>query len=40
MVFQLCLCAEKRWRKLSGYALLGKVVEGIVFTDGVEDVAA
>lgn len=40
MVFQLCLCAEKRWRKLSGYALLGKVIEGIVFTDGVEDVAA
>lgn len=40
MVFQLCRCAQKRWRKLSGYALLGKVVEGIVFIDGVEDVAA
>lgn len=40
MVFQLCLCAEKRWKKLCGYKLLGKVIEGIVFTDGVEDVAA
>ncbi len=40
MVFQLCRSAQKRWRKLSCYALLGKVVEGIVFTDGVEDVAA
>lgn len=40
MVFQLCRCAQKRWRKLSGYALLGKVIEGIVFIDGVEDVAA
>ena len=40
MVFQLCRCAQKRWRKLSGYELLGKVIEGIVFVDGVEDVAA
>ena len=40
MVFQLCRCAQKRWRKLSGYVLLGKVIEGIVFIDGVEDVAA
>jgi putative transposase len=40
MVFQLCRCAQKRWRKLAGYKLLGKVVEGIVFKDGVEDVAA
>ncbi len=40
MVFQLCRSAQKRWRKLSGYALLGKVVDGIVFIDGVEDVAA
>ncbi len=40
MVFQLCRCAQKRWRKLSGYHLLGKVIEGIVFKDGVEDVAA
>ena len=40
MVFQLCLCAEKRWQKLSGHKLLGKVIEGIVFIDGVENAAA
>jgi hypothetical protein len=40
MVFQLCRCAQKRWRKLSGYELLGKLIEGIAFVDGVEDVAA
>jgi len=40
MVFQLCRCAQKRWRKLSGYELLPKVIEGVKFVDGVEDVAA
>lgn len=40
MVFQLYRCAQKRWHKLSGYELLGKVIEGVVFVDGVEDVAA
>jgi transposase-like protein len=40
MVFQLCRCAQKRWRKLGGYELLGKVINGIVFVDGVEDIAA
>lgn len=40
MVFQLCRCAQKRWRKLGGYELLGKVIKGVMFVDGVEDVAA
>ncbi len=40
MVFQLCRCAQKRWRKLSGYQLLGKVIEGVMFKDGVEEDAA
>lgn len=40
MVFQLCRSAEKRWRKLDGYDLLGKVVEGVTFVDGVEKEAA
>ncbi len=40
MVFPLCRCAQKRWRKLGGYELLGKVINGIAFVDGVEDVAA
>jgi len=40
MVFQLCRCAQKRWRKLSGYELLAKVIDGVRFVDGVEEVAA
>jgi len=40
MVFQLCRCAQKRWRKLNGYLLLAKVIQGVKFIDGVEEVAA
>lgn len=40
MAFQLCRCAQKRWRKLSGYQLLGKVISGVKFVDGVERAAA
>lgn len=36
-VFQLCRCAQKCWRRLTG-SKLGKVIEGIVFKDGVEGV--
>lgn len=34
MVFKLGLEAQKRWRKLNGSALLGKVIEGVKFVDG------
>ena len=40
MVFQLCRSAQKRWRKLNGYQLLAKVIEGVKFIDGVEEIAA
>jgi transposase-like protein len=40
MVFQLCCGAQKRWRKLDGYELLAKVIEGVKFVDGVEEEAA
>ena len=40
MVFQLCRSAQKRWRKLNGYQLLAKVIKGVKFIDGVEEVAA
>jgi transposase-like protein len=40
MVFQLCRSAQKRWRKLDGYELLAKVIKGVKFVDGVEEVAA
>ena len=35
MVFKLAQSAEKRWRKLKGYELLGEVVRGVIFKDGV-----
>ena len=36
MVFQLAREAEKHWRKLRGYELIGKVLEGVQFKDGEE----
>ncbi len=36
MLFKLGLCAERRWRRLSGFRKLGKVVEGMQFKDGIE----
>jgi len=40
MVHKLAVEAEKHWRKLNGYALIGKVIRGAVFEDGVEKLAA
>ncbi len=37
MVFKLAQSAEKRWRKLRGYKLLGDVVRGIRFKDGIRE---
>ena len=34
MVFKLAQSAEKRWRRLRGYELLGEVITGVVFKDG------
>lgn len=36
MVFKLALGAEKRWYRLSGSELVGKVVRGVKFIDGEE----
>ena len=36
MVFKLLISAEKHWRRLNGYRLLDKVVEGIIFVDGID----
>jgi transposase-like protein len=36
MVFKLMISAEKHWRRLNGYRLLDKVVEGIIFVDGID----
>jgi len=35
MVFELAQSAEKRWRKLNGYALIADVLAGKIFEDGV-----
>tara|TARA_B100001123_G_scaffold68017_1_gene75914 strand:+ start:6118 stop:6393 length:276 start_codon:yes stop_codon:yes gene_type:complete len=36
MVFKLLMCAEKSWRRLNGYQLLDKVVEGVISKDGID----
>ena len=40
MVFKLTRSAEKQWRKLNGRELIGDVIAGINFTDGVKQHAA
>jgi len=34
MVFKLAQSAERKWRKLNGYKLLGDVIRGVQFKDG------
>jgi len=36
MVYKLCQSAEQRWRRLNGSVMLGKVLEGIEFRDGMQ----
>jgi putative transposase len=36
MVFKLAREAEKTWKKLKGYTLIPKVLQGVTFTDGEE----
>jgi len=40
MVFKLARSAEQRWRRLNGHELIGDVIAGIHFTDGVQSHAA
>ena len=37
MIFKLAQSSEKRWRKLQGHKLLGEVIIGIRFKDGIRD---
>lgn len=37
MVFKLTKTAEQNWRTLKGHALLGLIVTGVVFTDGLQE---
>ncbi|OPY08351.1 MAG: Transposase, Mutator family [Syntrophus sp. PtaB.Bin001] len=34
MVFKLAMEAEKNWQRIKGHQLIGKVIEGIRFVDG------
>jgi len=36
MVFKLTQSAQKRWRRINGHALLGEVITGVRFVDGVK----
>lgn len=40
MVFKLARCTEKHWRKLNGSDLIAEVISGIVFVDGIREIAA
>ena len=36
MVFKLAQAAERKWRKLDGHSLLGDVIRGVQFKDGIK----
>ena len=36
MAFKLCQCAQKRWKRLHCYKKLSKVIEGVIFNNGIE----
>jgi len=36
MVFKLSLSAQKRWRRLNRPELLGELIQGIKFVDGIK----
>lgn len=40
MVFKLIMEAQKRWKRLRGYQLIAKVIEGVKFVDGIQVEAA
>jgi len=37
MAFKLCQSAQKRWQRLHSHKILGKVIRGVKFVNGVED---
>jgi putative transposase len=39
MIFKLAQAAEKSWRRLDGNNQLPKVVTGVKFIDGIEDLS-
>jgi hypothetical protein len=37
MIFKLAQSAERRWKRLKGHKLLGEVITGVKFKDGVRE---
>jgi transposase-like protein len=40
MIFKLGVCAEQNWRKIRGFKHVAKVIEGVRFIDGIEQIDA
>ncbi len=40
MIFKLGQCAEQRWRRIRGFHHLAKVITGVRFNDGIEEIDA
>ncbi|MDR1471818.1 MAG: transposase, partial [Synergistaceae bacterium] len=38
MMFKLAQSAERHWRRLKGHGLLGEVIAGVRFKDGIRDI--
>ena len=38
MIYKMGTCAEKSWRRLRGFRHLAKVIEGVQFNDGIDEV--
>jgi putative transposase len=39
MIFKLAQAAEKSWRRLDGHHHLPKVIRGVTFTNGIENIS-
>jgi putative transposase len=38
MAFKLCQCAQRRWQRLHSHKQLAKVIKGVKFIDGIEEI--
>ena len=38
MAFKLCQCAQNKWQRLHSYKKLGKVIRGVKFNNGIEEI--
>ena len=38
MAFKLCQCVQNKWQRLHSYKQLGKVIRGVKFNNGIEEI--